>query len=674
MGTPLLVRKTFDSGADSPLNFLAVSAYFRYEYALLTPMNNFMPQATPEQSKNEKRNSLSSKGSDPFSNRAIRSFMSKIGNGLLSVAGYEIVDVDELTEAPFVDPAEVAAETARVQREEQLVAWRAEFQQALLMRREKQDAFSVVKTAACDQVKINAHSVRQKINKASNEPIPEQSVIEPETIKLAEPEPAQHETHRQVSIADTLSYTLPPTDLFEKPESTEFIFIDPDELERQKKAVQDTLDNFAIDATVWDAVVGPRVTQLRLKPGLGVRVEAITSLSNNLALGLAAESIRIQAPIPGKPYVGIEIPNGNAAPLNLGLMLRSEAWVKSKAAIPLMLGMELGGSLCITDLNAAPHMLIAGATGSGKSVCMNTILMSLITRFSPDQLELILIDPKRVEFGAYDKLPHLVRPVITEATLVVPALQWAVREMEERYKTMASIGARNIAGYNEKMDELGMKRMPYLVLVIDELADIMLTTGADVEMALARIAQLSRAVGIHTIIATQRPSVNVITGMIKANFPTRIAFKVSSQIDSRTILDGRGAETLRGKGDMLFSPPGIGVLQRVQGPWVDDQEIARVVEHCAEQREQNFKISITDLAPCAADESFALRDAEDADPLLDQAIELILRDQRASTSYIQRCLRIGYNRAANLIEEMEAKGIVGPQTGSTPREILIESY
>ena len=294
--------------------------------------------------------------------------------------------------------------------------------------------------------------------------------------------------------------------------------------------------------------------------------------------------------------------------------------------------------------------------------------------FSPDELELILIDPKRVEFGAYEKLPHLVRPVITEPKLVVPALQWAVREMEERYKTLATVGARNISGYNEKMDDLGLKRMPFLVIIIDELADIMLTTGADVETALARIAQLSRAVGIHTIIATQRQSVNVITGMIKANFPTRIAFKVSSQIDSRTILDGRGAETLRGKGDMLFSPPGIGILQRVQGPWVTYGEISKVVAHCAEQREQRFKTSITDLSPCEGDESYALRDAEEADPLLDQAIEIILRDQRASTSYLQRCLRVGYNRAANLIEEMEAKGIVGPQTGSTPREILIDSY
>jgi S-DNA-T family DNA segregation ATPase FtsK/SpoIIIE len=380
-----------------------------------------MAQTKPATAKNKKRKPLNTKGEDPFSSRAMRSFMSKIGEGLLSVAGYEIVEYDDeaMPEIP-VDPAEQAAEEARIAREEQLAVWRADFHQVLLSRKERQDAFTLAKTTACERVKASAHTVRQQLSEASNEPIPEQTVTEPEPIKLAEP--VQHETHEQVPVSDTEAYDLPSPDLFDQPESTEFIFIDPEELERQKQAVQDTLDNFAVDATVWDAVVGPRVTQLRLKPGLGVRVEAISSLSNNLALSLAAESLRIQAPIPGKPYVGIEIPNGNSAPLNLGLMLRSEAWVNSKAAIPLMLGMELGGGLSITDLNAAPHMLIAGATGSGKSVCMNTVLMCLISKFSPDELEMILIDPKRVEFGAYEKLPHLVRPVITEAKLVVPAL------------------------------------------------------------------------------------------------------------------------------------------------------------------------------------------------------------------------------------------------------------
>jgi DNA segregation ATPase FtsK/SpoIIIE, S-DNA-T family len=613
-------------------------------------------------------------GNRAASTRAVRSFarafMSRLGNGLLSVAGLELIDEAAAMEEPIEqDPEEQAAAMALAQRERQLADWRIDFQTTLNRRQELQDKFDQIRSAASQRVRMAALEIRQKLEEADNTPPPQQT--EPPAIEMAQPLELASSDPAREELSGT-AYAKPGIHLFDEPENRQVIFIDPEELEEQKRKVQETLDSFAVDATVWDAVVGPRITQLRIKPGLGVRVESITSLSNNIALSLAAESVRIQAPIPGKPYVGIEIPNGNTAPLNLGLMLRAKAWQESEATIPLMLGMELGGNLCITDLAAAPHMLIAGATGSGKSVCMNTILMCLLHRFTPDELELILIDPKRVEFGSYGKLPHLVRPVITEPSLVVPALQWVVREMEDRYKTMAAVHARNMASYNEKMEALGRAKMPFLVVIIDELADIMLTAGADVETSLARIAQLSRAVGIHTIIATQRPSVNVITGMIKANFPTRIAFKVSSQIDSRTILDGRGAETLRGKGDMLFSPPGIGQLQRVQGPWVTDEEIARVVLHCAAEREQRFKTGITDLAPCAADDALAFQPAETEDPLIELAIEIILRDHRASTSYIQRCLRIGYNRAANLIEELEARGIVGPQNGVTPREILID--
>ncbi len=611
-----------------------------------------------------------------FSSKAIRSLMSKIGDGLLSVAGYELVDVEV---EPVDDPQDLATQRLDEAREAQLEAWRNEALQSASARKTLQTRFQQEREKIIAQTREQAAGLRKQLEQAAAEvaPIDAVSTAAPIEIEAAAPPelpppPAEDEPDYGTDLVDQREYILPSTGLFDDSQDEQILFIDPDELERQKRIVQDTLDDFAVDAIVWDAIVGPRVTQLRVKPGYGVRVDSIKALTNDLARTLAAESIRIQSPIPGKPYVGIEIPNGNTAPLNMGITLRSKDWKTTGAAIPLLLGMELGGALCIADLAAAPHLLIAGATGSGKSVCMNTIIISLISRFTPDELELILIDPKRVEFSAYESLPHLVRPVITEATLVVPALQWVVREMEKRYKTMAPARVRNIAGYNEKMEEQGKKKMPYLVVIIDELADIMLTSGADAELALARIAQLSRAVGIHTIIATQRPSVNVITGMIKANFPTRIAFKVASQIDSRTIIDGRGAEVLRGQGDMLFCPPGIGLQQRVQGAWVNDAEIARVVAHCATQREQHFKTSITDLAPCKADENPALRAANDADPLFDDAIDIILRDQRASTSYLQRCLRIGYNRAANLIEQMEDKGILGPQIGSSPREILIE--
>ena len=610
-----------------------------------------------------------------FSSKAIRSLMSKIGDGLLSVAGYELVDVDDNEELIEEDPQELASQQHADTRNAQLDAWRTEAQRAADARKTLQTRFLKERDKAIADTREQAATLREKLEQSATEiaPIENVTTAAPIDIEPAEPEPpVEDEPTYGTELGEQQAYALPGPALFDHTKDEQIFFIDPDELDRQKTIVQDTLDDFAVDAIVWDAIVGPRVTQLRIKPGYGVRVDAIKSLTNDLARALSAESIRIQSPIPGKPYVGIEIANGNSAPLHMGITLRSKDWKTSDAAIPLLLGMELGGSLCIADLAAAPHLLIAGATGSGKSVCMNTIIISLISRFTPDELELILVDPKRVEFGAYEKLPHLVRPVITEPTLVVPALQWVVREMEKRYKTMAPARVRNIAGYNEKMEQEGKKKMPYLVVIIDELADIMLTSSADTELCLARIAQLSRAVGIHTIIATQRPSVNVVTGMIKANFPTRIAFKVASQIDSRTIIDGRGAEVLRGQGDMLFCPPGIGLQQRVQGAWINDDEIARITAHCADQREQHFKTSITDLAPCKADENPALRAANDADPLFEDAVEIILRDQRASTSYLQRCLRIGYNRAANLIEEMEAKGILGPQIGSHPREILIE--
>lgn len=625
------------------------------------------------ESDNITENTIALDENHAFSSKAIRSLMSKIGGGLLSVAGYELVEEDEADE----DPQDVATQQHVNAREAQLEAWRTEARHAAEARKTLQNQFQEQRKKIIAETREQAVKLREQLEQTATEiaPIENVSAVAPIEIEAAPPEPpVEEESDYGTDLVEQEKYNLPGTNLFDDAKDEQILFIDPDELERQKRIIQDTLDDFAVDAIVWDAIVGPRVTQLRIKPGYGVRVDAIKSLTNDLARALSAESIRIQSPIPGKPYVGIEIANGNTAPLNMGITLRSKDWKNSDAAIPLLLGMELGGSLCIADLAAAPHMLIAGATGSGKSVCMNTIIISLISRFSPDELELILVDPKRVEFSAYEGLPHLVRPVITEPTLVAPALQWVVREMEKRYKTMAPERVRNIAGYNEKMEEQGRKKMPYLIIIIDELADIMLTSGVDTELCLARIAQLSRAVGIHTIIATQRPSVNIITGMIKANFPTRIAFKVASQIDSRTIIDGRGAEVLRGQGDMLFCPPGIGLQQRVQGAWVNDNEIKRIVTHCAEQREQHFKTSITDLAPCAADQHPAQRTADHADPLFDDAVEIILRDQRASTSYLQRCLRIGYNRAANLIEEMEAQGILGPQIGSSPREILIEHH
>jgi len=359
--------------------------------------------------------------------------------------------------------------------------------------------------------------------------------------------------------------------------------------------------------------------------------------------------------------------------------------MRDKCMIPLPVGRDIRGGNVFLDLAKAPHLLIAGATGSGKSVCMNSMLVSLVLRFSPAELKLILVDPKVVEFAVYRELPHLIAPVITEPKLVVPALRWVIAEMQWRYTILAKVGVRNLEGFNKRtpgeheLDDAGNQipaRLPFLVVVIDELADIMLTVGDEVEELLARIAQLSRAVGIHTIIATQRPSVNVITGIIKANYPTRIAFQVVSQIDSRTILDGKGAESLLGRGDLLFKPPAGSRLERVQSPMVADAEIERIVRRAAEQAPAQIRPEILQpqqaVLPGLEGEAGEKGNAED-EALVEEAIEIIRRDRRATTSYIQRRLRIGYNKAAMIMELLEQRGIVGPQIGSAPREIMLDA-
>lgn len=476
-------------------------------------------------------------------------------------------------------------------------------------------------------------------------------------------------------------YELPSLDLLAD-EDTSAPQVDNEEIAAKKAVLQETLDSFNVEAQVGEATCGPRVTLFEVEPAPGVKVERISNLSNNIAMELRAESLRILAPIPGKKSVGIEVPNTHAAVVPLKSLMDAPAWKNKKVAIPLLLGRNISGKAVVLDLARAPHLLIAGATGSGKSVCINAMIMSLMYRFSPEELRLILVDPKVVEFSCYNTLPHLVVPVITETKKVPLALRWVINEMEKRYRMFAKAGARNIAAFNSRsnakktiLDDAGNaipEKVPYIVVIIDELADIMMTAKADVETSLARIAQLSRAVGIHTIIATQRPSVNVITGTIKANYPTRIAFQVTSQIDSRTILDGKGAEQLLGRGDMLFKPPGASRLERIQSPLVEDDEIDLVVEYVAGQGEQDFD---EDVFKSAAGGEGGVVGADDLssedEELIDRAIEVILQDRRATTSYVQRALRIGYNRAAMIMEILEERGIVGPQIGSSPREILI---
>lgn len=468
---------------------------------------------------------------------------------------------------------------------------------------------------------------------------------------------------------DLEGYAPPSLDLLEDGDQHAAAPLTEAELLEQRESLQTTFDNFGVDALVCDATVGPRITQYRVKPGYGVRVETIAGLDNNIALALKANAVRIQAPIPGEPFVGIEAPNPRSRTIMLKEALQSQAWQSNQMQLPTVLGMDLAGRIQLCDLAKAPHLLIAGSTGSGKSVCINNLILSLLYRFKPGELELVLVDPKRVEFAMYKDLPHLIHPVVDDAKQACQALKWLVREMEERYDRMAKRRVRNIASYNEKAKAEGFNPLPYIVLVIDEMADLMMTAKDDVETPIARLAQMSRAVGIHTVLATQRPSVNVITGVIKANFPTRVAFRVSSQIDSRTILDGKGAETLQGKGDMLFTPPGQSRLMRLQSPFVDDDEINRITDYLREQAPPRYRVELMDEDAPEGEQGELFE--EGADNMLMDALAVVATTGKASTSFIQRKLKIGYNRAATLIEELEVRGHIGPQVGTAPREVFV---
>ena len=430
-----------------------------------------------------------------------------------------------------------------------------------------------------------------------------------------------------------------------------------------------TLENFHINVEMGEVQVGPTVTQYTLKPADGIKLSRITALNNDLALALAAHPLRIEAPIPGKSLVGIEVPNQKPAVVRIREILDNESFKNRKTNTTIVLGKDVSGKCWVADLASMPHLLVAGSTGSGKSVCLNAIIMSLIYQNNPDTLRLILVDPKRVEFPVYNGIPHLLTPVITDVTKTVYALRWAIGEMDSRFDTLAKLKKRNIASYNEVSTE----KMPYLVIIIDELADLMVAAAAEVEGSIIRLTQMARAVGIHLVVATQRPSVDVITGLIKANIPCRIAFSVASLMDSRTILDSSGAEKLVGKGDMLYMSQDTSRPRRLQGAYVSDDEIKRVVDYlkdaCTE--EIQYLDNVTSKPTSAT--SFEFEGGNDnGDELFDEAKKLILESGKASASYLQRRLRIGYSRAARLIDLMEDAGIVGPADGAKPRDILVD--
>jgi S-DNA-T family DNA segregation ATPase FtsK/SpoIIIE len=474
------------------------------------------------------------------------------------------------------------------------------------------------------------------------------------------------------------------------------------------KALVDTLEQFGVKVIPGEIFTGPVITRYEVTPAAGVRVEKIVNLDKNIALGLKALSVRILAPVPGKGTVGIEVPNRISQAVCMRDIIESKSWAEAKAEIPIVLGKDVTGKPMVADLTKMPHVLIAGSTGSGKTVCINAIIASLLYHSGPEDLRFIMVDPKVVEMQLYNALPHMLIPVVTEPKKVPGALKWLIAEMDRRYQIFAQTKVRNIAGFNAKISkdkeeqerakameaemtaeeraaasqievprdedafEIPKKKLPYIVCIIDELADLMMVAPADIETGIARIAQLARAAGIHLILATQRPSVNVITGVIKANLPSRISFKVASKVDSRTILDGGGAESLIGKGDMLFIPPGTSNLVRAQGAFVSDDEINGIVDFLKEKNDPPVFAEAVQKQIDSSDEEGGVSVEGGDDAMLNQALEVLKASKRASTSMLQRRLRIGYNRAARLMEELEERGVVGPENGSSPREILVD--
>jgi len=590
----------------------------------------------------------------------------------------------------------------------------AKEEQARLREEEERGAHDEVSSflRETDQIRRRAEAARQAAEAERGRPREVLEESRPAPVEALPPPsrrsaPAPAAVEAPPAVAETpqslSDYPLPSVELLNPvPKGT----ADHGNIEETSNVLVETLRQFNVPVEVIGTTPGPVVTQYELRPAPNIKVERIASLTANLQMALEATSLRVQAPIPGKNAVGIEIPNRRARPVTFREVVEGEAWRHCKLEVPLVLGKDVAGNDLIYDLAKAPHLLVAGATGSGKSVCLNAILNGFLMSRTPEQLRLILVDPKRVEFTCYNDLPHLLVPVINDPKKVAFGLRWAITEMEKRYRLLQKVGCRNIVAFNnrqvakqeELFDESGAAvkpapsddvpaRLPYIVIVVDEVADIMLAVGKEVEPAISRLTSLSRAVGIHLILATQRPSVDVITGTIKANIPGRIAFKVSQANDSRTILDSPGAEELIGKGDMLFLKEGS-QLMRAQGAWVGDDEIARVVafvkEHCRPCYDQTLigrldKIKESDPDAAMEEDEEEVGEAEapaeegDADDvMMPNALEVIRMTRRASTTMLQRRLGIGYTRAARLMDTLEARGVVGPQVGSGTREILVD--
>ena len=498
------------------------------------------------------------------------------------------------------------------------------------------------------------------------------------TIVKSKSEPEKTPQQEQFPFMNVAGeFKLPSLDLLRDPPERKNIKIQRDSLEMSARRLEKKLSDFGVEGEVVEILPGPVITMYEYKPAPGVKISKVANLSDDLALTLRAQTIRIVAPIPGKAAIGIEIPNNQREGVYLKEILSSAAYKNSKHRLPIALGKDITGAAVVTDLTKMPHLLVAGATGTGKSVSINTMIESLLFKVSPETVRLLMVDPKRIELSMYHDIPHLIHPVVTQAKDATKALRWAVEEMERRYMLLSDRGVRNIETYNRKIVKdtktvpadisKGIdKTLPYIIVIIDELADLMMVSSKQVEEAITRLAQMARAAGIHLIIATQRPSVNVLTGIIKANFPTRLSFQVSSKVDSRTILDTNGAEHLLGDGDMLFMPPGVSRIIRIHGAYVSEEEVKNVTDFLRKQRKPDYDATI--LSHIAKNEESTEEDLE-LDEKYEDAIELVSKTGQASISMLQRKLRVGYNRAARMIEVMEVQGIVGPSDGVRPRDV-----
>ena len=521
-------------------------------------------------------------------------------------------------------------------------------------------ATSLAKKEAKKEAKLQEERVKAKET-------PEPKIVSPEKIEKAQPQPVRVAGVSDSSTGGKIEYKIPSRDLLKsKPKVN--VKEREEDLKLQATTLEKTLLEFGVDAKVVKINSGPVITMYELEPAVGTKVSKITSLGDNISLAMKSANIRIVAPLPGKGTIGIEVPNKKSEMVLLKDILETVEYAEEDSPLKFALGKDVSGAPIVTDLVKMPHLLIAGATGSGKTVCLNGVISSFLLNASPEELKFLMIDPKRVELMVFEGLPHLVSPIVTNPKKAAAALNWVVSEMERRYEVFAEKGVRNLGAYNDKKTDED-ENLPYIVVIVDELADLMIIAQQDVEGAIMRIAQLARAAGIHLILATQRPSVNVITGVIKANFPARISFKVASKVDSRTVLDANGAEKLLGRGDMLFMEPGETSLLRGQCSLVEDAEIKTLAKYIKQQAGPQY---IQEAIDTQEKKASATGVEQEKDDLYRQAVEIVVTTKQASVSMIQRKLRVGYTRAARMIDIMEEEGIVGPYNGSKPREILIE--